>query len=302
MRRPSLNRPSVTVEARAKVNLALAVGRARESDGYHPIASWMARINLADNVMATRLDEGDLSRYAIIWHPDRAETPRTSPIDWSITKDLGVRAHLALQEHIGRELPVQLLVRKRIPVGGGLAGGSADAAATLVALSRLFELDMDVSELMPIASKLGSDVAYCLHDGPAFVDDFGARVAPTPPVRADLVLVFPEFACPTSAVYKAFDADPPPAYREETVRAMADRAVIDPSALFNDLGAPACAVAPELGGIVERIGEITGAPAHISGSGSTVFVVVSSAPGAKELATRIEREIPGAAARACVIS
>jgi 4-diphosphocytidyl-2-C-methyl-D-erythritol kinase len=285
---PSLHRPTITLDARAKINLALAVGPPRPTDGYHPIASWMARLDLADELTLTRLDDGDLSRYAIIWHPD---AKRTTPIDWSITKDLAVRAHLMLQEHLGRELPVQARIRKRIPVGGGLAGGSADAAAMLLALDQLFELGLSREALTPLAMRLGSDVAYCLHDAPAFVDDFGARVTPTPPVRAHAVLVFPEFPCPTGAVYRAFDAALPPVYREADARTLAQRAAIDPAALFNDLAAPACAIAPDLAQVLDQTSAIAGAPAHVSGSGSTVFVVCANgADHAADTATRIERE------------
>ena len=294
MRFPSLHRPSETVEARAKVNLALAVGAPRPTDGYHPIASWMARIDLADELVITRLDDGDLSRYAIIWHPEAA---RPSPIDWSVTKDLAVRAHLLLQEHLGHELPVQLRLSKRIPVGGGLAGGSADAAAMLIGLNRLFDLQLSTDALASIATRLGSDVAYCLHDGPAFVDDFGAGVALTPPVRADLVVVFPEFPCPTGAVYSAFDAAPPATFREAEVRAMAERAAIDPAALFNDLADPACAVAAGLHTLRQRIAEVASVPAHVSGSGSTVFVVCPEGRGQADwVADELEESIEGVVA------
>lgn len=294
VRLPTPHRPSVTVEARAKVNLALAVGPPRAKDGYHPIASWMARIDLADELVVTRLDEGDLSRYAIIWHP---EAVRTSPIDWSVTKDLSVRAHQALVELVGRDLPVQLRLSKRIPVGGGLAGGSADAAAMLLALNQLFELGLTTEDLTPIAAKLGSDVAYCLHDGPAYVDDFGALVEPTTPVRTDLVVIFPEFACPTGAVYTAFDAALPPVYRDAEVRAMAERGEVDPGALFNDLADPACAVAPGLHTVRERIAAAASLPAHVSGSGSTVFVVCPEGRAQADwVSDAIEDEIDGVVA------
>src|SRR5436190_20490393 len=134
---------SLTVNAPAKLNVALSVGPPR-GDGMHPIASWMVTVDLFDELVFTRLDDDRLSRYALLWHKD---AKRRSEINWSITKDLAVRAHLALEHHVGRHLPVQLKLEKRIPVGGGLGGGSSDAAATLRAVNELFDLGLSLEEL-----------------------------------------------------------------------------------------------------------------------------------------------------------
>src|SRR5688572_29653853 len=110
---------SIKVLAPAKLNLALSVGPpSPELGGFHPIASWMMTVDLFDELTLTRLEPDVLSRYAIVWHKDAR---RRSEINWSLTKDLAVRAHHALEKHLGRVggtvggLPVQMKLEKRIP-------------------------------------------------------------------------------------------------------------------------------------------------------------------------------------------
>ena len=107
---------SILVRAPAKLNLALSVGPPLDS-GFHPICSWMVTVDLCDELTLTRLDDEHLSRYAILWHP---ESKRPTQIDWPVTSDLAVRAHRARESHVGRLLPEQVRLDKRIPVGGGL--------------------------------------------------------------------------------------------------------------------------------------------------------------------------------------
>ncbi|GAB4555936.1 MAG: 4-(cytidine 5'-diphospho)-2-C-methyl-D-erythritol kinase [Phycisphaerales bacterium] len=302
MRIQAGERPTTTTHARAKVNLALSVGPPRDGDGMHPIASWMARLDLADELTLTRLDDGDLSRYAILWHE---EAVRPTDIDWSITKDLAVRAHLALQEHLGRELPVQVKLEKRIPVGGGLGGGSADAAAMLRALDELFSLDLDHDTLVGIASGLGSDVAYCLLDGPAVVEGLGESLEPTPALSGDVLLIVPPFGCGTGAVYRAYD-ESPGALREDEVRAMARSGTVDGAALFNDLADPARRVSPALDALLERLGAIAGdgPRVHVTGSGSTCFAYASAdeRAGLFALADAIEDQLEDVRVLVCSLS
>ena len=101
--------------APSKVNLALSVG-APGADGMHPISSWMVTTRFGDDLALKRLPPGTPSRYAIEWHDDAR---RRTEIDWRLAKDLAVRAHRALEERLGRELPVQMRLQKRIPVGEG---------------------------------------------------------------------------------------------------------------------------------------------------------------------------------------
>ncbi|MBL0927054.1 MAG: 4-(cytidine 5'-diphospho)-2-C-methyl-D-erythritol kinase [Phycisphaerales bacterium] len=287
-------RPIAERTARAKLNLALAVGPPRPGDGYHPICSWMARIDLADDLLVTRLEDDRLSRYAILWHP---QALRKAPIDWSVTKDLAVRAHLLLEREAGRPLPVQMKLEKRIPVGGGLGGGSADAAAMLLAVRELFALDIPDDRLRALAATLGSDVAYLLADEPAVVEGVGETITPAPAVRGDVVLIFPDFGCPTGPVYKAFDAAPAGPLRSAEVRALAARADLAGGELFNDLADPACAVEPRLRPLIDRAAAVAGRPVHVTGSGSTLFAVCERGPvEARMLAEELADELAPACA------
>jgi 4-diphosphocytidyl-2-C-methyl-D-erythritol kinase len=135
----------LTIPCPAKVNLALSVG-GPTPDGYHPIASWMVAIDLADELTLERAD-GD-STYDIAWSDDAL---RPSPIDWPLESDLIVKAHRLVEAEIGRPLPARATLRKRIPVGAGLAGGSTDGAAMLKALRQLFDLDLPDQRLIDLS-------------------------------------------------------------------------------------------------------------------------------------------------------
>ncbi|TVQ61209.1 MAG: hypothetical protein EA379_06850, partial [Phycisphaerales bacterium] len=219
----------VTRRAHAKINLALSVGPPEGDAGHHPIASWFAPLDLCDDLTLTCLEPDRASRYAIIWASD---APRSSAVDWSITKDLAVRAHMLLERELGVRMTVQMKLEKRIPVGGGLGGGSSDAAAMLLALREMFSLDVSLDDLRVISKELGSDVAYFLDEQagagqdddrprPALVEGFGDRVERSAPVRAHAALIAPSFGCPTGAVYRTFDALGRAALRADEVRAMA---------------------------------------------------------------------------------
>lgn len=257
----------------------------------HPIASWMVTVDLYDELLITRLPEESLSRYAILWHRDAR---RRSEIDWSITKDLAVRAHLALERRLDRPLPLQLKMEKRIPVGGGLGGGSSDAAAMLHGINALFELGLSDAELAEVASDLGSDVAFLVHGGSAIVEGLGDRVErhdSLPQIHA--VLAFPDVSCPTGPVYGAFDRmhegrmRPADAAR---VRSLV-QSRIAPDACFNDLAAPALQVAPTLRDEIDELAELAERPAHVSGSGSTLFVLCDDELHAEALAAATTKQL-----------
>lgn len=289
----------VRMMAPAKLNLALAVGTPAPPKGYHPIASWFVATDLCDDVEIERCSPGTPSVHRVEWH---ADAPKATPIDWPIEKDLAVRAHRLLESATGRELPLKMTVRKRIPVGGGLGGGSSDAAAALVGINWAFGLGLRAEALRELSTRLGSDVAFFIDDDgagsrprPAIVTGFGERIERCAGVPRGwrAVLLFPPFGCPTGAVYAAFDARPAPAFRDQAVRGLVARAAdggLDPRALFNDLAQPACDAAPALADVLKRLapaggdaGEMGGAsdigPVHVTGSGSTMFVLVGPDAG-----------------------
>ena len=273
------------VRAPAKLNLALSVG-APGADRMHPISSWMVTTDFVDDLHLRRLDEGRDSLYAIIWAPD---APRTTLIDWPIQKDLAVRAHLALEKHVGRRLPVRMKLEKRIPVGGGLGGGSSNAAAMLRGIVELFDLELSHADLVEIARSLGSDVPFLLRGGSAIVEGLGERLEHhdhLPDVHA--VLAFPAAACPTGAIYGKFDAmRPDAALQASRVRALAATAPLAHDAPFNDLAAPAIAVEPVLEDEIAEIEAATGRTVHVSGSGSTLFVLCGGRLEADLLAEQV---------------
>lgn len=284
---------SLTREAHAKLNLALAVGPPRTGDGLHPICSWFAPIDLADTVTVTREPDGSASRCEVAWAPD---APMPSPIDWPAERELAARAHRALERAVDRALPALISVRKRIPVGGGLGGGSSDAAATLLAVRDLFRLPLSRGDLAEIAISLGSDVPYFLQDPPtpAVVEGVGESVSPTPSLEgAVVVLLFPPFGTPTGAVYRAFDEGPALPFRAEEVRAMAVGARLEPASLFNDLASPAERVEPRLAALRRRAAGIVERPVHITGSGSTMFVVCRNGDYPWSCAERLSAALTG---------
>jgi 4-diphosphocytidyl-2-C-methyl-D-erythritol kinase len=289
----------VNMLAPAKLNLALSVGPAGEG-GMHPICSWMVTIDLCDELTVTRLQEGFFSRYAILWH---REAPRRSDIDWPIASDLAVRAHLALEKHVARALPVQLKLEKRIPVGGGLGGGSSNAAAMLRAVNELYQLGLSTDDLIAIAATLGSDVPFFVRGGSAIVEGLGERLAArdsTPLLHA--VVAMPAVRCPTGPVYQKFDAMTTPRLDPTAVRALAarDGARLDSAAFFNDLAAPAAEIQPALARHRRDLAALAEREAHVAGSGSSLFVVCDDPIHALALADAVTARLglPAVAVRA----
>jgi len=282
--------------AHAKLNLALSVAPPEppgaRKPGWHAIASWMHAIDLHDRIDLAPLPPEQESRYMRAW---AVTAPRASAFDWPIEKDLVVRAHQLLERHTGKRLPAAIAVVKAIPVGGGLGGGSADAAATLLALNEVFGLHIAIDQLQRLSASLGSDVAFFLDDEghrvdlpprPAIVTGFGDRIERKGRATGDIVLVFPPFGCPTPAVYKAYDAAPVP-LREGGVRELVKGRLRAEAPLFNDLTAAACRVEARMGPVMAEVSRLAERPAHMSGSGSTLFLVAKDAGEARSLAMRL---------------
>ncbi len=285
----------------AKVNLALSVGAPdHAAAGLHPICSWMVTVNLFDELEVIRAHPDNMSLYSIDWHED---APLRSDIDWPIATDLAVRAHLALETHVGGRLPLRLKLRKRIPVGSGLGGGSSDAAAMLHACNDLFDLDLSDDTLLRLALTLGSDVGFALQGGSALVAGYGESIEPLAHQPQHLVLVLPPFTCPTAHVYRAFDALGLDGTVEvERVRELANEPLCEVGP-FNDLTEPACHVAADLAALIDEVADLAEAPAHLSGSGSALFVVCNDELHAESLAQAVRDRLAFAAVpvRSCEV-
>jgi len=253
----------------AKVNLALSVHPPVESGpraGWHEIDSWFHAIDLADDVEVGLADEPTLVRE---W---AAGAPRPSPIDWPPQRDLAWRAAQALLDEAGVEGGWHVTVRKRIPVGAGLGGGSSDAAAVMLALSALLDLAIPVQRLREISAPLGSDIAFFL-DGvppgdpprPSLVRGFGDRIERSAGREGELLLILPPFGCDTREVYRAFD-------RLGGRHTPFDEAL---SAFHNDLAPAAAAAEPRLDALWTRLAPIV--PGRcLTGSGSAMFLIDAS--------------------------
>jgi len=281
---------TVARRAHGKVNLALAVDRGiDEGDlaGMHPICTWAAPVDLADELRVTRLADDRFSRFAIGWAADAPQ--RNTEIDWSLRDDLAVRAHQLMEREAGRSLPVQVKLDKRVPVGAGMGGGSSDAASMLLALNELFGLGIGENRLVSLASELGSDVPFFLRargdaGGHAVVSGVGDELETVPAVSADLVLILPGFGCPTGRVYHAFDerfddpgegsgAGSEHVFREDEVRSLARSGGVRQEELFNDLAVAADRVEPRVGALRGEVERLIGLTPHVTGSGSAMFVV-----------------------------
>jgi 4-diphosphocytidyl-2-C-methyl-D-erythritol kinase len=276
---------TLRVPANAKINLILLVDpplpATHPKAGYHEIASWFSCIALHDDVTLTRLASGQPSTTTMRWADD-AIAP--TPIDWPVEKDLAVRAHRSLERVLARELPIHLDVTKRIPVGGGLGGGSSDAAATLVGLNQLFALGLTAAALRDIGAVLGSDIAFFIDDEqparPALVAGLGDVVERLPRLSVPLTLAVPDFGCPTGAVYRAFDARPTlrghasvAKVREAAAAANRDGQITGSvmTGLTNDLAAAAMSVEPRLASVLAALDAAFGGGWHVTGSGSCCF-------------------------------
>jgi 4-diphosphocytidyl-2-C-methyl-D-erythritol kinase len=274
---------SVTAVAPAKLNLALAVGSPRK-DGYHEVATVYHAVALYDEVVASpsdglrvTLDEG--SSVAI----------EGVPVD---ATNLAGRAAELLADETGREPDVHLHLRKGIPVAGGMAGGSADAAAALVACDALWRTDVPRTDLAAMAARLGSDVPFSLLGGTALGHGRGEHLSPVlGRGRFDWVFALADGGLSTPAVYAECDrlregrVLPEPRVSDAMMAALrAGDATQLGAALHNDLQAAACALRPQLLQTLEVGEDCEALGSIVSGSGPTVAFLARDAEHALDIA------------------
>ena len=262
------------IQAPAKLNLTLEVLGPRP-DGYHETASIMQTLDLADAITVEPSD-------------DLAVTCSNPSLNGDA--NLAMRAADLLRREAGDPTAgARIRIEKRIPIAAGLGGGSSDAAATLNALNRLWNLDLSNDRLRAIAAKLGSDVPFLIEGGTAIALGRGERVRhiPTPPNLPSFVLAIPKLDMPdkTATMYRAltpqnFTRGGLTRKLEARIRGGGD---VPPQLLFNAFDDAARAAIPE----VERCwADLRAAGAreiHLAGSGPTIYAAIDR----KEIATTI---------------
>ena len=273
---------AIRVGAPAKLNLYLHV-TGRRADGYHELDSLVTFTALADTLEIAPADSLDLT----------VKGPFADALDAG--DNLAARAAAALAEKLGRPAGLRMTLDKRIPVAAGLGGGSADAAAVLRGLARLWRLGAEhAGDLQEVALSLGADVPVCLDSRAARMAGIGEALS-TPPCLPSCaaLLVNPGVPVPTGAVFAArrgpFSAADPIEEAPQDAPALA--AML--RARRNDLEQPAVAQAPEIGRVLARLAD---APrcllARMSGSGGTCFGLFADEAAATDAASAIARDHP----------
>ncbi len=277
---------SVTVAAPAKINLQLGVGP-RRADGFHTLATVYQAIGLYDVVTVARAEQTTLTVSG-----DGVDASAV-PTD---AGNLALRAVTLLAEHAGlprHESAVRMQVRKRIPTAGGMAGGSADAAAALLACDALWGLGIRHEELLDLAARLGSDVPFSLVGGTAVGTGRGELVEAVDDSGTYWwVVALSQRGLPTPAVFGEFDRlgaareVAEPVLSGALLEALADG---DPdavaAALSNDLTGAALSLRPDLADVLDLGGRPPALAGLLSGSGPTCLFLAPDEPAAHQVAT-----------------
>ena len=282
----------------AKVNLQLAVGP-READGFHNLVTVFQAISIYDDVTITKTELGSGITIAIT-----GDHTHGVPAD---STNLAVKAAQLIADEYDFAVDIQIDVNKSIPVAGGMAGGSADAAAVIVGLNDLFDLEMSREEMLEFGSRLGSDVPFMITGGTAIGQGRGDQLtAALSRGTYHWVLALSTVGLSTPAVYQECDrlrAGLDIAAPQTSDALMQSLLAADPKAvgraLHNDLQSAACSLRPALT-LVLDVGEEYGALGSIvSGSGPTVAFLVADEEQGLDLAVALTSSgVVGSVARA----
>ena len=250
--------------APAKLNLMLHVV-GRRADGYHELQTVFQLIDLRDRIEISVRDDGVIARP-------------NGPPGVPESADLAVRAALALKEATGTALGAEITIKKCIPMGGGLGGGSSDAATTLMALNALWRTGLSSQQIAAIGVKLGADVPIFVAGRSAWAEGIGERLTPMA-LGADswFLVLFPGVAVPTASVFQAAELtrNSPPT----TMRGFLE------TGGRNDCEAVVRARFPAVAEALDWLARF--APARLTGTGSCVFAKFARSEDAERIAARV---------------
>ena len=275
----------VSLRAFAKVNYALAI-RGTRPDGYHEISTVMQSISLADEVEVEPVAAG----FELLVEPEDAEV---GPLE----ENTIYKAGRLLGELTGTELSVRVRLRKRIPTGAGLGGGSADAAAALVGINEVFELGLNDKELREVGLKIGADVPFCLSGGTMVGEGIGEVLSPLPaPPPHYLVVAKPVEGAETARIYRAYDerSEVGNCSISRTVEALrtGDLGALV-RALDNDLAPTTKSLVPEVRELEEKLLLGGALGAMMSGTGTSVYGMLVSEAEARAVAEGLRAHFVG---------
>ena len=277
---------SVTVRVPAKVNLQLSVGP-READGFHNLVTVFQAISIFDDITVTFAPPKTGVTISI-----SGDQRHGVPTD---DNNLALKAIALMSKEYDIDIDAHIEIKKSIPVAGGMAGGSADAAATIVAIDYLFSLGMSREEMFDIAAQIGSDVPFMLSGGTAIGTAHGeALTAALSRGTYHWVLALSTVGLSTPAVYGECDrlrAESEIAHPQTNEHLMQALLAADPKAvgahLVNDLQAAACSLRPALRLVLDVGTEYGALGALVSGSGPTVAFLVADEEAGLDLAVAL---------------
>ena len=274
--------------APAKINLFLDVIRKRE-DGYHDLGTVFQTIDAGDTLEFSSRDDGEI-------HLDYS-----NPQEYPVESDLVYKAAVALRSHVGNnDLGADIFLDKIMPLGAGLGGGSADAAAALRALNRLWELRLPPAELERIGAKLGADVPFLVRGGTAFAEGIGERLSFISPLDLPagevLLIATPHDSVPTKDAYAGVPKSGPDRWEKYKLAwetgSEAERSfgssLLDSGSFFNAFEVSVFPKHPLVSALKDKILDLGARVALMSGSGASVFGIFTDRSTAETAAETLK--------------
>ena len=274
--------------APAKINLFLDVIRKRE-DGYHDLGTVFQTIDAGDTLEFSSRDDGEI-------HLDYS-----NPQEYPVESDLVYKAAVALRSHVGNnDLGADIFLDKIMPLGAGLGGGSADAAAALRALNRLWELRLPPAELERIGTKLGADVPFLVRGGTAFAEGIGERLSFISPLDLPagevLLIATPHDSVPTKDAYAGVPKSGPDRWEKYKLAwetgSEAERSfgssLLDSDSFFNAFEVSVFPKHPLVSALKDKILDLGARVALMSGSGASVFGIFTDRATAETAAETLK--------------
>ena len=271
--------------APAKINLFLDVIRKRE-DGYHDLGTVFQTVDVGDTLEFSARDDGEI------------HLEYSNPQEYPVESDLVYKAAVALRSHVGKlDLGADIFLDKVMPLGAGLGGGSADAAAALRALNRLWELRLPPAELERVGAKLGADVPFLVRGGTAFAEGIGERLSFMEPLDLPagkvLVIATPHDAVPTKDAYAGVPKSGPDRWENYKASCLGgkgarDAFILEPKSFFNAFEISVFPKHPLVAAMKEMFLNLGAEVALMSGSGASVFGIFADRTSAQSAAESLQ--------------